>query len=83
MKVDRREGPITQGLTYFWTPLAILDKAGSEVLLAVRRCMRCASAPGDSRLILSKNSLCRSFNTHVVLQHGTSSNKNTKAFYNT
>ena len=45
------EGPITYDLT----PSAILDKAGGEVLQAVRHCRQWARAPGAARLVfLSK-----------------------------
>ena len=45
------EGPITYGLTYFGTLSGILDKVGGEVLQAVRRFRRWASAPGAARLV--------------------------------
>ena len=50
-------GPITLGLIYFHIPSAMLDLAGSEVLQAVRRCRRWASAPGAARLVLLFNIL--------------------------
>ena len=46
------EGGINH-ISYF-SHFAILDKAGGEVLQAVRRCRRLASAPGASRLVIKQ-----------------------------